>query len=286
MNKQTWLVTGTHTGFGKELAIQLAQKDNINLVATARKPEEGELDYLDQYDHGQILKTKLDVTNTSQVEETVKEAVEKFGGIDVLVNNAGLGYFGTFEESNLEDAKWMFDVNVWGLVDMTREVLPIMRKQRSGAIINFSSIGGLYSFPTLAFYHGTKYAVEGITGSIAEEVKDLGIKTMIVEPSGFRTDWAGRSSNKTMPQLADYAQFKETIDGMANSSHHEPGDPKKAAEIIIDQVENNFNNLPAHLLLGKIASDLAIQKYEKLLKEFKDEREISLSADVPEDDLK
>lgn len=282
MTKETWLVTGTHTGFGKELALQLAQNDKVNLVATARKPEEGQLDYLDEYNHDQILKTKCDVTDHSQVVETVKEAAEKFGRIDVLVNNAGLGYFGTFEESDLKDAKWMFDVNVWGLVDMTRTVLPYMRKQRHGFIINFSSIGGLYSFPTLAFYHGTKYAVEGITGSIAAEVKDLGIKTMLVEPSGFRTDWAGRSSHKTMPELADYAQFKDFIQGNAKGAHHEPGDPKKAAAIIIDQVENHASNLPERLPLGKISSDLAIQKYTKLLKEFKDLRNISLSADSPE----
>lgn len=184
--KKTWLVTGTYTGFGKELATQLAQRDDVNLVATSRKA--GQLDYLDQYNHGQIAKFILDVTNHEQVVNAAKDAVTTFGTVDVLVNNAGLGYFGTFEESNLADAKYMFDVNVWGLVDITREILPIMHKQKSGVIVNFSSIGGLYSFPILAFYHGTKYAVEGITESIAKEVKDLGIKTMLVEPNGFRTD--------------------------------------------------------------------------------------------------
>lgn len=277
---KTWFITGTHTGFGKELAIQLAQKEDINLVATSRK--EGQLDYLNQYDHGQILKVILDVTNHDQVVNSVKDAVNKFGTIDVLVNNAGLGYFGTFEESNLDIAKYMFDVNVWGLVDMTRTVLPIMRKQKSGIIINFSSIGGLYSFPTLSFYHGTKYAVEGITESIGKEVKDLGIQTMIIEPSGFRTDWAGRSSQKTMPTHQDYSQFTEFIDDMANGAHHEPGDPKKAAQIIISQVMNN-NKLPDRLPLGKIASDLAIDKFKRLVEQFESEREISLSADQPEE---
>lgn len=282
MTKQTWLVTGTHTGFGKELALQLAQNDQVNLVATARQPEAGQLDYLDQFDHGQILKAKLDVTKHEQVQAAVKAAQDKFGGVDVLVNNAGLGYFGTFEESSLTEAKWMFDVNVWGLVDMNRAVLPIMRQQRRGFIVNFSSIGGLYSFPTLSFYHGTKYAVEGITESIAKEVKDLGIKTMLVEPSGFRTDWAGRSSQKALPTISDYAQFADFIEQNAQGAHHEPGDPAKAAQIIIDQVQNHAAELPAHLPLGKISSDLAIQKYEKLLAEFKAERPISLSADQPE----
>ncbi|MQS75986.1 oxidoreductase [Companilactobacillus halodurans] len=279
MNK-TWLVTGTHTGFGKQLAIKLAQQKNVNLVATSRKP--GQLDYLDQYDHGQIIKVILDVTNHSQVIDAVNSAMDHFKQIDVLVNNAGIGYFGTFEESAIDEAKYMFDVNVWGLVDMTRQVLPIMRKQKSGAIVNFSSIGGLYSFPTLSFYHGTKYAVEGITDSIRKEVEGLGIKTMLVEPSGFRTDWAGRSSHKTLPTHEDYEQFVEFINQNATGAHHEPGDPQKAAEIIIDQVVNNFDNLPMHLPLGKTSSNLAIKKYEELLKEFKDLRKISLSADQPE----
>lgn len=277
---KTWFVTGTHTGFGKELAIQLAQRDDVNLVATSRK--EGQLDYLNEYDHGQILKVILDITKHDQVLNSIKQAIDKFGVIDVLVNNAGLGYFGTFEESNLKSAKYMFDVNVWGLVDMTRNVLPTMRKQKSGVIINFSSIGGLYSFPTLSFYHGSKYAVEGITESLAKEVKDLGIKTMLVEPSGFRTDWAGRSSQKTMPAHKDYAQFTKFIDDMANGAHHEPGDPTKAAQIIIDQVMNK-ESIPDRLPLGKISSDLAIDKFKHLVKQFEDEREISLSADQPEE---
>lgn len=281
MMKKTWLVTGTHTGFGKELATQLAQRDDVNLVATSRKF--GQLDYLDQYNHGQIAKVILDVTNHEQVVNAVKDVVTVFGTVDVLVNNAGLGYFGTFEESNLADARYMFDVNVWGLVDITREILPIMRKQKSGVIVNFSSIGGLYSFPTLAFYHGTKYAVEGITESIAKEVKDLGIKTMLVEPSGFRTDWAGRSSNKTMPTHEDYNQFGDFIKQMADGAHHEPGDPVKAAAIIIDQAQNHLDNLPARLPLGKISSDLAIEKYTETLQNFKNLRDLSLSADFPEE---
>ena len=281
MMKKTWLVTGTHTGFGKELATQLAQRDDVNLVATSRKF--GQLDYLDQYNHGQIAKVILDVTNHEQVVNAVKDVVTAFGTVDVLVNKAGLGYFGTFEESNLADARYMFDVNVWGLVDITREILPIMRKQKSGVIVNFSSIGGLYSFPTLAFYHGTKYAVEGITESIAKEVKDLGIKTMLVEPSGFRTDWAGRSSNKTMPTHEDYNQFGDFIKQMADGAHHEPGDPVKAAAIIIDQAQNHLDNLPARLPLGKISSDLAIEKYTETLQNFKNLRDLSLSADFPEE---
>src|SRR5699024_3202425 len=124
------------------------------------------LSYLDQFDHGQIIKLTLDVTDENDIVSVINNTKSRFKTIDVLVNNAGIGYFGTFEESNLADARNMFEVNVWGLVNMSRAVLETMRKQKSGTIVNFSSIGGLASFPTLSFYHGTKYAVEGISESL------------------------------------------------------------------------------------------------------------------------
>ncbi|MDU3491186.1 MAG: SDR family NAD(P)-dependent oxidoreductase [Limosilactobacillus fermentum] len=268
---KTWLVTGTSTGFGKELATLLAQKEDVNVVATARNL--AQLDYLDQFDHGQIKKVLLDVTNQAEIQMAVKEAVVAFGGIDVLVNNAGLGYFATFEESNRDQIRYMMDVNVWGLADMTRAVLPIMRKQNHGVIVNFSSIGGLYSFPTLSFYHATKYAVEGLSESLAKEVAKKGIKVLLIEPSGFRTDWAGRSSQKDLPTIADYSEYKEFIEANANGAHHEAGDPKKAAEIIYQQVTDNYDDLPLRLPLGKISSDLAIEKYQENLDQFKQLRE-------------
>jgi len=280
MANKTWLITGTSTGFGKSLATFLAKKDDVNLVATARHAER--LDYLDEFNHGQIKKLTLDVTNQAEIKSVVKETIAAFGSIDVLINNAGLGYFGTFEESNRNAVKYMFDVNVWGLVDMTRSVLPTMRQQKSGIIINFSSIGGLFSFPTLSFYHGTKYAVEGISESLAKEVADLNIKVMLIEPSGFRTDWAGRSSEKEMPKIADYQQFSESITGNAEGAHHEAGDPDKAAAIIYDQVTNHESDLPLRLPLGKFAAATAVQKYTDSLADFKKLHDLSASADQPE----
>ncbi|KRO04879.1 oxidoreductase, short chain dehydrogenase reductase family protein [Levilactobacillus paucivorans] len=277
---KTWLITGTSTGFGKSLSIYLAQQADVNLVATARHTDQ--LSYLDQYDHGQILKQTLDVTKADEIAAAVKATTEKFGTLDVLINNAGLGYFGTFEESDRDAVRYMFDVNVWGLVDMTRAVLPTMRAQKSGIVINFSSIAGLASFPTLSFYNGTKHAVEGITDAMAQEVADQGIKLMLIEPSGFRTDWAGRSSQKAMPTIDAYKQFTANIEGSASDAHHEAGDPDKAAAIIYDQVTNHAADLPLHLPLGKFASDTAIAKYEKSLGEFKAERDLSISADQPE----
>lgn len=277
MANKTWFVTGTSTGFGHSLAAYLAQQTGVNVVATARHTDQ--LGYLDQYDHGQILKQTLDVTKKDEINDAVKAATDKFGGIDVLVNNAGLGYFGTFEESDRQSVQYMFDVNVWGLVDMTRAVLPTMRRQKAGTIVNFSSIGGLYSFPTLSFYHGTKYAVEGISESLAKKVKDLGIKVMIIEPSGFRTDWAGRSSKKALPQIDDYKPFTDFIEENAKGAHHEAGDPDKAAQIIFDQVANHAAELPLRLPLGQFSSDTAIKKYEHDLKAFKRLAAISASAD-------
>ncbi|WP_125584037.1 SDR family NAD(P)-dependent oxidoreductase [Levilactobacillus cerevisiae] len=277
---KTWLITGTSTGFGKSLAIYLAQKDDVNLVATARHTDQ--LAYLDAYDHGQILKQTLDVTNQAEIKAAVAATTAKFGRLDILVNNAGLGYFGTFEESDRDAARYMFDVNVWGLVDMTRAVLPTMREQGAGIIVNFSSIAGLASFPTLSFYHGSKYAVEGMSESLAQEVADQGIKIMLIEPSGFRTDWAGRSSQKALPKIAAYEKFAADIAGSESGAHHEAGDPDKAAAIIYDQVTNHAADLPLRLPLGKFATDSAIAKYEKSLTDFKAVRDISLSADQPE----
>jgi len=278
--RKTWFITGTSTGFGKSLAIYLAQKDDVNLVATARHTDQ--LSYLDQYDHGQILKQTLDVTNRAEIAAAVKATTAAFNGIDVLINNAGLGYFGTFEESDRDAVQYMFNVNVWGLVDMTRAVLPTMRAQKSGIIINFSSIAGLASFTTLSFYNGSKYAVEGLSESLAQEVADQGIKVMLIEPSGFRTDWAGRSSQKTMPQIDAYQQFASRIAGNVKEAHHEAGDPDKAAQIIYDQVTNHAADLPLRLPLGQWATDTAIDKYTKTLADFKALRDLSASADQPE----
>ncbi|UQS86217.1 oxidoreductase (plasmid) [Nicoliella spurrieriana] len=277
---KTWLITGTSTGFGRELAVQLATQGRVNLVASARKP--AELDYLDQYDHGQILKTQLDVTNESEIKATVDQAVNKFGSIDVLVNNAGFGYFATFEESDEHQTRAMFDVNFWGLVDMTKAVLPTMRKQRSGIIVNLSSIAGIKGTTALSFYNATKHAVEGVSKGLQLEVAPFGIKLMLVEPSAFRTDWAGRSSLKAVSQINDYQQLSDQrIAGRSDSDHGQSGDPKAAAEIIIDQVENHGNELPFHLPLGNAAIDSGEKELKATLAEYQKNADLARSADRP-----
>lgn len=191
---KVWLITGCSTGFGRELATNALEAGH-KVVVTARKPEDIE-DIVTGFPDTSIA-VKLDVTKPEEIKSSVQESIEKFGRIDVLVNNAGIGYFGAIEESEDEEVRRMFEINFFGLANMIKEVLPIMRKQRSGHIINIASIGGLVSFPAVGFYNATKYAVDGLSESLAKETAPLGIKVTVIAPSGFRTDWAGRSANNS-----------------------------------------------------------------------------------------
>ena len=160
MAEQTWMITGTSSGFGKALATKLAQDKNVQLIATARKMSD--LNYLDQYDHGQIKKIIVDLSKPNDIKEAAHEALAFIPVINVLVNNAGLGYFATVEESSMEDVRYIFEVNVFGLAEMTRALLPQFRKQCGGTIVNISSALALTTLPTMGFYSATKYAVEGL----------------------------------------------------------------------------------------------------------------------------
>jgi NAD(P)-dependent dehydrogenase (short-subunit alcohol dehydrogenase family) len=276
--KPVWFITGCSTGFGRELALHTLSL-GYPTVVTARKPEQV----------ADIVKTapelalslELDVTNPAQVASTIKAAEDKFGRIDVLVNNAGIGYFGSFEESELNEVEKMFAINVWGLVSATRAVLPGMRKRRSGTIVNISSIGGLTAFPTFSFYHGTKFAVEGISESLAQEVAPLGIKVLLVEPGPFRTDWAGRSANEAPRTIADYDETSgKRTQTTRGYSGKQPGDPVRAAKAIVVTVESP--NPPLHLLLGKVALNAARAKVTSLTKDIDTWARVSEGADFPE----
>ena len=185
-----WLITGCSTGFGRELA-KLVLERGWRAVVTAR--DSSKIADIALRHDASALVLPLDVTRRDQIDEVVAESTRRFGRIDVLVNNAGYGYLAAIEEGEDEAVRAMFESNVFGLIDMTKAVLPVMREQRSGFIVNVSSIGGLASFAATGYYHGTKYAVEGISESLAAEVKPLGIHVLIVEPGPFRTNWAGPS---------------------------------------------------------------------------------------------
>lgn len=277
-DNKVWFITGCSTGFGRELAKMVSDR-GYRAVITARDP--AKVEDIAKGGGDRVLVLELDVTNPVEVDAAVMSALTHFGHIDVLVNNAGIGYFGAVEESDDEEVRRMFEINFFGLSRMTRAVLPAMRKQRSGHIVNISSIGGLKSFPTLAYYHATKYAVEGFSEALALEVAPLGIKVTIIEPSGFRTDWAGRSAAESKNRIADYAPTagKNLLD-IRGYSGKQPGDPVRAAAAIIAAVESA--NPPLRLLLGKAALKNARIKLDSLKQDFDAWEKTTVEADFPE----
>jgi NAD(P)-dependent dehydrogenase (short-subunit alcohol dehydrogenase family) len=275
--EKVWLITGCSTGFGRELALQVL-KQGYFAVVTARKMDDIR-EIVKGYDD-KSLALELDVTKPDQIRDAVKKSRDRFGRIDVLVNNAGIGYFGAIEESEDSEVRSMFEINFFGLAKMTQEVLPVMRAQHSGHIVNIASIGGLVGFPTVGFYNATKFAVDGFSEALSKETAPLGIKITIVAPSGFRTDWAGRSAKNSSVVIDDYATTahanKDMIRGYSGS---QPGDPARAAEAIIKAVESP--NPPLRLLLGKAALRGARAKLELLKKDIDDWEETTIGADYP-----
>ncbi len=275
---KVWFITGCSTGFGRELA-QEVLAGGYKAVVTARNPDDVQ-DIVAKYPDTAIA-VKLDVTRPHEVTAAVKEAQDKFGQIDILVNNAGIGYFGAIEESDEDEVRRMFEINFWGLAAMTNAVLPGMRKQRSGHILNVASIGGLVGFPGVGFYNATKFAVDGYSEALAKELKPLGIKVTVIAPSGFRTDWAGRSANDAKNRIDDYHATAHTNQGTIRGySGKQPGDPVRAAKAIVKAVE--AENPPLRLLLGKAAMKGARNKITELQRDFDAWEATTVGADFPE----
>ena len=273
--KPVWFITGCSTGFGRELAKHVLEL-GYRTVVTSRNASDIE----DLAESGEALVLKLDVTDRNQVEAAVADAESKFGRIDVLVNNAGIGYFGAVEESEEDEVRKMFEVNFFGLCRMIHVVLPGMRSRRKGHIVNISSIAGLRSFPSLGYYCSTKYAVEGLSESLWQEVEPLGIKVTLVEPSGFRTDWAGRSANVSENQIADYEHTSgEALRQIRESSGYQPGDPVRAAKAIVQAVESADS--PRRLLLGNDAFAGAMGKLSEMQTAFEEYEKVTRWADSP-----
>ena len=277
-NAPVWLITGCSTGFGRELAKAVLDRGD-RAVVTARNPESIR-DLAAGRPDNQVHVQQLDVTDASEVLAVVQAGEEIFGGVDVLVNNAGIGYFGAIEASDEAEVRRMFEINVWGLSAMTRAVLPGMRHRRRGHIVNISSIGGLRAFPAVGYYNATKFAVVGFSEALAQEVAPLGIRVTVVEPSGFRTDWAGRSANEATVHIADYDETAgKNHTNIRNYSGKQPGDPVRAAAAIIRAVE--APNPPLHLLLGKAALSGARRKLDELRTDFDAWEETTIGADFP-----
>jgi NAD(P)-dependent dehydrogenase (short-subunit alcohol dehydrogenase family) len=276
MNK-VWLITGCSTGFGRELA-KLVLQSGYKAGVASRNTNDVK-DIVDAYPDTAIA-LKLDVTKEDEIKSAVKQVIEKFGHIDVLVNNAGIGYFGAIEESEEAAVRRMFEINFFGLANMTKEVLPLMRKQRSGNIVNIASIGGFVAFPAVGFYNATKFAVVGYSEALAKETAHLGIKITIIAPSGFRTDWAGRSANNSPVVIDDYATTAGTNkNNIRGYSGNQPGDPVRAAKAIVKAVESKHP--PLHLLLGVAALKGGRNKLEELKKDFDAWEETTTGADFP-----
>ncbi|WP_091324991.1 oxidoreductase [Arthrobacter sp. cf158] len=274
----TWLITGCSTGLGRALAqAVLARGDNA--VITAR--DASTLQELTAQFPTTALAVALDVTKQSQVDAAVQQAQERFGSVDVLVNNAGYGYRAAIEEGDDADVRTLFDTNVFGPVAMIKAVLPGMRSQRSGAIVNISSIGARISPPGSGYYSATKAALEGLSGSLHKELKPLGISVTVVEPGGFRTDFAGRSLTQSAEAIADYADTAGKRRKELDTIHGtQQGDPDKAAAAIMTAVE--APETPGFLLLGEDAAKAFDAVEEAQRAEVNRWRELSVSTGYTE----
>ncbi|MFF8309082.1 oxidoreductase [Streptomyces lydicus] len=277
----TWFITGASRGFGLEIARQALERGD-NVVATARNPK-GVQDALAQYGDN-LLAVALDVTDETQARSAVEEAVQRFGGIDVLVNNAGRGVLGAVEETTDAAFRSVYDTNVFGLANVTRAVLPVMRRQRSGRILNLSSIGGFRSAAGFGVYCSTKFAVEGLSEAMRDELAPLGIQVTIVEPGYFRTDFLDATSLHTEGQvISDYAgtagAVREAVPGL---NHAQPGDPVKGATAILTLAD--AANPPQRAQLGSDCVAEMDRKIAHLREETDAWRELALSTD--HDDVK
>lgn len=272
---RTWLITGASRGFGTLIAQQaLAAGDAV--IATARNPEDIEA-RLGQ--HPNLLAVRLDVTREAQAHDAVAAGIKRFGRIDVLVNNAGFGILGAVEETSASETERLFATNVFGLLNVTRAVLPHMRRQRSGHVINISSLGGYQAYMGWGVYGATKFAVEGISEAMHQELAPLGIKVTVVEPGFFRTDFLDEQSLvKTALELPDYAATVGVMRNFAAAANHaQPGDPAKLAEALLTLA--NATNPPQRLALGSDALARIETKHRAVEQERVEWQALSLSTD-------
>lgn len=242
-----WLITGCSTGIGREIA-RAALEAGHSVAVTARNVD-AVADFVDQFGD-RALALPLDVTNRDQITAVVGDVEKAFGGIDVLVNNAGYGYMAAVEEGEDAEVRKLFDTNYFGVVDTLKTVLPGMRARRSGHVINISSMTGLVANPPNAYYSSTKFALEALTEALAKEVGPLGIKVTAIEPGAFRTDWAARSMQESSTPIGDYDDnvgARKTL--IKQFADHLPGDPRKVAEAVL--MVAGLDEPPLRLLLGR-----------------------------------
>lgn len=267
---KTIFITGASRGFGKIWAEALLQQGH-KMVATARNTDS--LKNLVQQFGDAILPIQLDVNDREACFVAIKQAADHFGGIDVLINNAGFGLFGAIEETSEQEARSQIETNVFGLLWMTQAVLPVMRKQGQGHIIQVSSALGLVTLPVLGIYNASKFAVEGLSETLATEVKDFGINVTILEPNGFATDWSGASAVHTQA-MKEYEPVKEAFKaGLTDDAF---GIPEATKEAILKLVD--MPNPPLRLFLGKMALPWIKQVYDQRLTDWEEWQPVSVAA--------
>src|SRR5216684_237539 len=275
---RVWFITGTSTGFGYLLAEE-ALKRGERVIATAR--DVSKLSRLARQYPDRIHTFRLDVTNRNEITSIAQQGITAFGHVDILVNNAGYAMNGAIEEVSEDEFEPMFQTNIYGVIRVTRAFLPYFRQRRSGHIFNLSSISGLIGSPGWGFYNATKFAVEGFSEALAEEVKPLGVHVTVVEPGPFRTDFLGRSSKLARRQLPDYATTAgRAREYVKTQSGKQPGDPQKAVEAIIAAA--NSAKPPLHLILGRIALTRFRKKLSDWHEEIAEWESVTTGADFPE----
>jgi NAD(P)-dependent dehydrogenase (short-subunit alcohol dehydrogenase family) len=273
-SNRVWLITGCSSGFGQAFArAVIAHGDH--LIATARHVEQ--IEALAGAQPDQVRTLELDVTNARQAQETVKAALDTFGHIDVLVNNAGYGLFGAFEELSEAQIRQQLEVNLLGTMNVTRAVLPSLRAQGSGHLVQISSLGGLAGFAGNSAYSASKFALEGWSEVLSRELAPFGINVTIVEPGGFRTEWAGRSMIKAAPLAAYDVVMTERRAGMEQANGRQPGDPARAAQAIIAVIESEHP--PLRLPLGTDAVTIIRQHLQQQLSDLDRWESLSRSTD-------
>ena len=264
--QKTWFITGASTGLGEALATLLLDKGD-RVAATFRQPEQ--VAEFTKKKPGQSLGVLVDVTKADEINTGVQQTIDAFGRIDVVVNNAGYGSLGSIEEISEEETLRQFEVNVFGPLRVVRAVLPHLRAQKLGNILNITSVGGLIGLAHAGIYNGSKFALEGLGESLDAQLKPLGIHVTNVEPGPFRTQWAGPSATYTETKLADYQPtVGEGLKASLGRDGNQAGDPVKAAEAMYQLVR--LPNPPQHLLLGAFAYKLVRQKLQGVLQEIDD----------------
>ena len=269
---KTWFITGASRGFGREWTIAALERGDT-VAATAR--DTATLDDLVQQFGDKILPLKLDVTDRDAVTAAVKGAHDRFGRLDVVVNNAGYGQFGMIEEISEQDARHQIETNLFGALWVTQAALPYLREQGSGHILQVSSIGGVSAFPNLGMYHASKWALEGMSQALAQEVADLGIKVTLIEPAGYSTDWSGSSARHATPNPA-YDGVREKAQQLRAGRQGTPGDPVATREAVLKVVD--AENPPLRIFFGNSPLATATRDYESRLATWREWEQVSIEA--------